>query len=173
MTRATASLIVVAAGAGCLALGACETTTATHEPMQQVDVRLNEPAPTRVARGEPAPAAARVEAASAPTSPTMGTAPAAVEPAPDPTPDIHPTENLAPEKWWLLTPEPQAGRIRIVAKGEAATLVEARQNAVDNGRESLARLRGSPPSDTEFERSQPLRRPDGAYEFYVLISCER
>lgn len=182
MTRSMTTLAAIGSGAACLTLGACDTPPTTqHEPMQQVDVQIDNPNQGRTASanqssGTTAPATWMSE--PTPTAEqTMGSPPPAAreEPAPDPTPEMRPAppEQLAPEKWWLLTPEPQQGRIRVVAKGEAATLVEARQNAVDNGRASLARLRGSPPADTEFERSQPLRRTDGTYEFYVLISCDR
>lgn len=187
MTRSITTLAAIGAGAACLTLGACDTPATTQrEPMQQVDVHIDNPDQGRTASGNQASSANQAPATwmSEPTptaNQTAGSPPPAVReepasnPAPDPTPAIHaaPAEQLAPEKWWLLTPEPQQGRIRVVAKGEAATLVEARQNAVDNGRASLARLRGSPPADTEFERSQPLRRTDGTYEFYVLISCDR
>lgn len=168
MTGAGRAVAWVSVAGVCVAMGACETTPRETEPMQRVDVRVNEsPGAVR----EPAPAAEAPPAATRAPTPE----PAKVEPAParQPEPPARQAEELAPEQWWLLTPEPQAGRIRVVAKGEAGTLVEARQNAVDNGRESLAKLRGAPPVETEFERSQPVRRPDGMYEFYVLISCDR
>ncbi len=174
MTRPIAIPVLAAA---CLALGACETTTTTAStPEQRLDVAVEggPPANTSAERTpDPEPAEQRatrdIVVESTQATPVMAT-PARTQP-----PQAAPSRDAAqpPQQWWLMTPDPVEGRIRIVAKGGGATLPAARQAAVDAGRAQLTRLRGSAPEDLEFEKTQAFPRAGGVYEAFVLISCER
>ncbi len=165
MTRTTAILASLA----CITLAGCESALTTEKaPEQRLDVSVTNDTPQR--------ATPVVEQAEPTTTPAAQTRDAAIETvsAPAPTRAAPPPASAQPpQQWWLKTPDPVQGRIRVVAKGGGATLPEARQAAVDAGRAELTRLRGSAPEELEFEKTQAFPRAGGVYEAFVLISCER
>ncbi|MEQ8850530.1 MAG: hypothetical protein RIB32_01960 [Phycisphaerales bacterium] len=171
------TITITALAAACLALGACETTTTTaNTPEQRLDVAVDGGAPP--ANQQPStPAVTAVTAEPAEQSRPRDVAVESTQAAPvmatPPRPAPARESAQPPQQWWLMTPDPVEGRIRIVAKGGGATLPAARQAAVDAGRAQLTRLRGSAPEDLEFEKTQAFPRAGGVYEAFVLISCER
>jgi|GEM_PF-2907406 len=74
-------------------------------------------------------------------------------------------------EWWLRTPEPVEGRVRIVASATAASLIEARQQAVANARDLLARSLGTEPDNATIERTSAEQGEDKSYTAWVLISA--
>ena len=74
-------------------------------------------------------------------------------------------------EWWLRTPEPVEGRVRIVASATATSLIEARQQAVANARDLLARSLGTEPDNATIERTSAEQGEDKSYTAWVLISA--
>ncbi|GJM18526.1 MAG: hypothetical protein DHS20C14_07390 [Phycisphaeraceae bacterium] len=162
----------------CAAMSACETEPlAAGEPISRIDVHVDRPSGTIARTDTPAPRESvpvpmNIETTDPGT--VMGSEPVAARTAPvRPAPQPARASSQPPEQWWLMTPEPVPGRIRIVAKGGGESLPGARQAAVDAGREQLTRLRGSAPDELDFEKTQAFPRAGGVYEAFVLISCER
>jgi hypothetical protein len=71
--------------------------------------------------------------------------------------------------WWLATPEPVPGRVRLVAHARAGTLAEARTASVEAARRSFASL-GHRGNDPTIERTRAEREPDGSFRAFVLAS---
>ena len=73
--------------------------------------------------------------------------------------------------WWLTTPDPIPGSIRLVASATATTLLEARQQAIDNAREQLTSALGQEPTDVAIDRTNAQQNPDGSYTWWVLVTA--
>ncbi len=163
-----------------LALQACAPPPVRREPDRgplvaeplSVSPELERAPEQRQPSGSPARAAQREQAAATPDSATPDSAPpaaaaqapAAAPPAPRPT-----QESL--DDWWLRTPAPEPGRVRLVASATGQTLREARRAAVDQGVEDLREAIGEEPRGVRFELTSVQRDTPGRFRGYVLVSC--
>lgn len=155
--RATSSPI----GRGTLALGAvlCLAACAQPTPGPSRQVNVTSPAPP-TAQTESQPAVSDADA----------TQQAAAEAVPTSEPAASAADNIAPGRWWERTPDPVAGRLRLVGVGSADSLLEARRLAVANARDLLARSLSEEPEEATVERTA-AESADGVYTAWVLISA--
>lgn len=128
-------------------------------------VSCAQPAPTRSPN--------RVDVTTPPPSQATPIQPA-VQPSVEPT-ETAPATGTTPSgdaetRWWLLTPVPVEGQLRVIASGSGAKLMDAREQAVNNARDLLARSLGRTPEDSTVERTA-AEEQGGVYTAWVLISA--
>lgn len=103
--------------------------------------------------------------------------PSAVVPAPEPAavakPEPAPVTGAAPgadPSWWIGAPERAGGRLRVAAKADADSLIDARRNAVRAGTEALKAASGAEPAQVQTEKVDMAHLDDGRWRVFVLMS---
>ncbi|MFG0304863.1 MAG: hypothetical protein ACF8Q5_01475 [Phycisphaerales bacterium JB040] len=147
-----------------LTLGACSQPSPTETATVNVSPARQAPSTNDTSAQQAAPQAE-------PALPEQQPAPPTTQPTTQPATQPATQTPADDTEWWLRTPEPVEGRVRIVASATAATLIEARQQAVTNARDLLARSLGHEPDDATIERTSAVQGADDAYTAWVLISA--
>jgi hypothetical protein len=141
-----------------LALAAC---SAPPPPRAEAP---SEPATDRPLAPAPVPPQPPTQDSQAPSVPGAG------QPTVNAAPEAPPTG--APPSWWLNAPTREAGRVRVAARADADTLIEARRGAVEAGTGALRAEAGPQPPDIQTDKTDVARLPDGRWRAFVLMSCK-
>ncbi|MFT5423941.1 MAG: hypothetical protein ACI89L_001733 [Phycisphaerales bacterium] len=128
------------------------------------------------AQPTPATSPTRVDVSTPPkqTQPVRPAIEPAVQPAVQATESTPPAttpeaSDEAETRWWMRTPAPVVGQLRVIASGSGAKLMDAREQAVSNARDLLARSLGHEPEDSTIERTA-AEENSGVYTAWVMIS---
>jgi len=119
----------------------------------------------------------RAEKPPAKTEPGNESSPPAVVQAPEPAapekPDPAPVTAAAPgadPTWWIGAPERAGGRVRVAAKADADSLIDARRNAVRAGTDALKAASEAEPAEVQTEKVDMAHLDDGRWRVFVLMS---